>query len=437
MPWIGSTSMFGMLRAAAAKPLCSSAPSMISALVSPRPEKWPIRALVLAASSWAVSITTRSPSLALADSACLRASARTFFGRSVACERTTGPKARPPPRNCGTRAEPWRGPPVPFCLYIFLPVRQISARPFVLWVPAWRLLSCHCTQRAMMSARGSRPKISSERLTEPAALPSRVVTFRSISRALLPRPWFPTRLVAIGALDLAGLRRFLRQRLLHRVAHPDPAALGAGNGAFDQDQAALDIGRDHTQIERGDAVDAHVAGHLLVLPGLAGVLTAPGRTDRAVRYRDTVGGAQTAEIPALHAAGEALTDRGAGDVDELTDHEMVSLDFGADRDQRVLGDAELGDLALGLDLGDRELAAFSLRQINRLARARTELQRDITVLLGRAVTQNLAVAQLQHGHGDMFAGLRKDPRHPDLLCDHSGAHRRASCSFCPLVPDGY
>src|SRR6201989_998381 len=32
----------------------------------------------------------------------------------------------------------------------------------------------------------------------------------------------------------------------------------------------------------------------------------------------------------------------------------------------------------------------------------------------------------------MFTGLRKDPRHPDLLCDHSGAHRRASCSFCPL-----
>src|SRR6202035_499185 len=62
-----------------------------------------------------------------------------------------------------------------------------------------------------------------------------------------------------------------------------------------------------------------------------------------------------------------------------------------------------------------------------------ELQRDITVLLGRAVTQYLAVTQLQHGHGDMFAGLRKDPAHPDLLCDHSGAHRRASCSFCPLT----
>src|SRR6201999_2779895 len=273
MPWIGSTSMLGMLRAAVAKPVCSSAPSMISALVRPRPEKCPTSALVLASLIWALSITIRPPSLALADSACLRASVRTFLGRSVACERTTGPKARPPPRNCGSRAEPWRAPPVPFCLYIFLPVRQISARPLALWVPAWRLLSCHCTQRAMISARGSRPKISSERLTEPAALPSRVVTFSSISRALLRRLCFRRGLVAIGDLELAGLRRFLRQRLLHGVAHPDPAALGAGNGAFDQDQAALDVGLNDPQVERGDAVDAHVARHLLVLPGLAGILT--------------------------------------------------------------------------------------------------------------------------------------------------------------------
>src|SRR6201996_5569856 len=227
-------------------------------------------------------MTTRSPSLALADSACLRASARTFFGRSVAWERTTGPKARPPPRNCGTRAEPWRAPPVPFCLYIFLPVRQISARPLALCVPAWRLLSCHCTQRAMMSWRGSRPKISSESCTEPAALPSRGVTFSSISHALLlgGRRFRGSGL--LGDLELAGLRRFLRQRLLHRVANADPAALGAGNGAFDQDQAALDVGRDHAQVERGDAVDTHVTGHLLVLPGLAGALTAAGRTDRTV-----------------------------------------------------------------------------------------------------------------------------------------------------------
>src|SRR5215475_12431254 len=229
MPWIGSTSMFGMLRAAVAKPILSSAPSMISALVRPRPEKWPTSALVLAVSSFAASMTTRSPSFAFDDSACFSASARTFFGRSVACERTTGPKARPPPRNCGTRAEPWRAPPVPFCLYIFLPVRQISARPLALCVPAWRLLSCHCTQRAMMSWRGSRPKISYDTSTEPAALPSRVVTLSSMLRALLLGRRFGT---LACDLELAGLRGFLRQRLLDRVADADPAALGAGNGAF-------------------------------------------------------------------------------------------------------------------------------------------------------------------------------------------------------------
>src|SRR6267378_146791 len=76
MPWIGSTSMFGMLRAAMAKPLLSSAPSMISALVRPRPEKCPISALVLAVSSFADSITIRPPSLAFAESTAAAAELR-------------------------------------------------------------------------------------------------------------------------------------------------------------------------------------------------------------------------------------------------------------------------------------------------------------------------------------------------------------------------
>src|SRR5258706_4369096 len=130
----------------------------------------------------------------------------------------------------------------------------------------------------MMSLRGSRPKLSSESWTEPAALPSSVVTFSSISRALLLGRRWRCLLAALGEAELAGLRRILWQGLLHRIAHRDPSALGAGNGAFDQDQAALDVGLHHAQIERGDAIDAHVAGHLLVLEGLAGILTSAGRT---------------------------------------------------------------------------------------------------------------------------------------------------------------
>src|SRR5947208_9256077 len=167
----------------------------------------------------------------------------------------------------------------------------------------------------MMSARGSRPKMASESWTEPASLPSRVVTFSSISRALLHSRRF--RSLLARDLELAGLRSILRQRLLDGVTHRDPAALGAGNGALDEDQAARHVGLHHPQIERGDAVDAHVTGHLLVLEGLAGILTSAGRTDRTMRYRHTVGGAKPAEIPALHAAGKTLTDRSAGDIDKL------------------------------------------------------------------------------------------------------------------------
>src|SRR5580704_14966362 len=151
-----------------------------------------------------------------------------------------------------------------------------------------------------MSLRGSRPKMASESWIEPASLPSRVVTFNSISHALLLGRRNRCLLAAgFRQAELAGLRRVFRQRLLHGIAHRDPAALGAGNGAFDQDQAARDVGLHHAQIERGDAVDAHVTGHLLVLEGLAGILASAGRTDRTVRDRHAMGGTQATEIPAL------------------------------------------------------------------------------------------------------------------------------------------
>src|SRR5262249_36330310 len=319
------------------------------------------------------------PSLALADSACLSASARTFFGRPIAWLRGVGPNERPPPRNRLTRAEPWRAEPVPFCRYIFLPVRWTSARFLTSWVPRWRLASCQLTQRCRMSGRGSRPKIASDSSTEPAALPSSDMTFSSMSRTLLLGRLFGGTgagirgRLALRQAELARLGRLLRQLLLDRVAQRDPAALGARHRAFDQNEAALGIGLHHLEIERGDALDPQVASHLLVLEGLAGILPATGGAVRAVRDRDAVRGAQTREIPALHRTGKALADRGAGDVDELADHEMVGGNLGANRDQLTFGDAEFGQLALGLDLGDGEMAAVGLGEVLGLAAAAAEL----------------------------------------------------------------
>src|SRR5262245_50903745 len=430
MPCTGSTSMFGILRAARAKLASSSAPSMMSALVSPSLAKLFCSAPVLPFFTVAFSSTMMPPSLALADNACLRASARTFLGRSIAWLRGVGLNERPPPRKRLTRAGPCRAEPVPFCRYIFLPVRLISLRFLTSWVPRSRLASCQRTQRCRMSALGSRPKIASGSSTEPADLPSNDTILSSMSGALL-----------VGALallggrclgfagggrlrqaELAGLGGILRQLLLHRVGQRDPAALGARHRAFDQDEAALDVGLHHLEIERGHALDSHVPRHFLVLEGFAGVLAPAGGADRAMRDRHAVRGAQPAEVPTLHAARKALTDRSAGHVDKLPDDEVIGGDLGAHRDQIALFHAELGELALGLDLGDGEMAAVRLGQVLGPARAGTELQRHVAVFVLRAVGNNLAIGETQHRNRHVLASVRKDARHPDFLCDHSGTH---------------
>src|SRR6185312_12973439 len=105
---------------------------------------------------------------------------------------------------------------------------------------------------------------------------------------------------------------------------------------------------------------AHVAGHLLALEHLAGVLALAGRTMRTVRHGHAVRGAQAAEVVALHAAGKALADRGTGDIDALADDEVVGLHRRANLDEALGIDAELDDLALRLNLGLGEIAAVGL-----------------------------------------------------------------------------
>src|SRR5258708_1946771 len=146
-----------------------------------------------------------------------------------------------------------------------------------------------------MSALGSRPKIASGRSTEPAASPSSDMILSSMSHALLLGRLGVLRWLALGLpggrlrqTELAGLGHAVRELLLHRVAQRDPAALGAGHRALDQDEAALDVGLHHLEIERGDPIDAHMARHLLVLEGLARILPPAGGADRAILARPAV-----------------------------------------------------------------------------------------------------------------------------------------------------
>src|SRR5579863_2687039 len=279
MPTTGSTSIFGMLRAAVRRLPTGSAPSMINAFDKPSLAKFSRSTLVFASFRSNVSTITIPSSLALAESACLSASARTFFGKPTSWLRGCGPNERPPPRNRLTRAEPCRAEPVPFCRYIFLPVRWISARFLTACVPARRLANCQTTQRWMRSVRGSRPKMPSDTVTEPALLPSSEVTFNSMSRALLGIGGgcvvlYRRRRRIVGELEFPRLRHAVRQLLLDGIAHRDPAAIDAGHRAFDQNKTARHIGLHHFQIKRGHPLDAEMTGHFLALEGLSRILTA-------------------------------------------------------------------------------------------------------------------------------------------------------------------
>jgi hypothetical protein len=104
---------------------------------------------------------------------------------------------------------------------------------------------------------------------------------------------------------------------------------------------------------------------------------------------------------------------------------MIGGDLGADRNEAVVVDAEFGELALGLDLGDGEVATVGLGRALYLAHARAELERNITVLLFGAVTDDLAIAKPQHRHRHMLAGLGEEAGHANFLREHPGTHFRS------------
>src|SRR5689334_5225508 len=184
--------------------------------------------------------------------------------------------------------------------------------------------------RARMSLRTGSPKIASGRSISPTVLLSKLVTDDFIVLFLLR----VCRLLGFGLSLLGALaqrgreRQALRRGPLLGVLHQHRAARRTGNRALDQDQAAFDIDGDDLQVLGRHPLITQVARHLLALEGAARILALTGRTVRAVRDRDAVGGAQAAEIPALHDTGEALADSVRRHVDELASLEVVGGKLG-------------------------------------------------------------------------------------------------------------
>jgi hypothetical protein len=135
-----------------------------------------------------------------------------------------------------------------------------------------------------------------------------------------------------------------------------------------------------------------------------------------------VRGAQAGEIPALHATGKALADGNAANIDELAGDKVIGGDLRADRNQRVLADAKLGKLALGLDLLLSEVTTIGLAHIIYAARPRADLECDIAILIFGTVGNHLALRKAQHRNRHVLAGFGEHPGHTDLLCNYARTH---------------
>ena len=77
------------------------------------------------------------------------------------------------------------------------------------------------------------------------------------------------------------------------------------------------------------------------------------------------------------------------DVDHLAGDEMIGADVRADVEQRIVGDAEFGDLRLGLDLGLAERDALRLGDVLGLRLARAELDGGVAVAVRFAAADDL------------------------------------------------
>ena len=209
---------------------------------------------------------------------------------------------------------------------------------------------------------------------------------------------------------------------LHGILDQHIAALGARNSTPDQDQAALNIGREHGQVLRGHPDIAHVTSHFLTLPNPARLLAVTRGTVRTVRNRHTVRGAQPGEVMPFHRAREAFTDRRANHIDPLTVGEMVGQYLRADIDHRIRTDPEFRELSLWLDLRFGEMPTHLLAGPFDLGGAHPELKRGIAVSFLVALGNDLAVIHLQHGDGNVNSLIREHPGHSDLPSDQSTTH---------------
>ena len=205
-------------------------------------------------------------------------------------------------------------------------------------------------------------------------------------------------------------------------AHDHVVAVGTGDGSLDEEQVLLADNFDNEKVLHRALCAAHVAGHLLILPGATGRLAHADRTDAAMEHR-TVGGGTAGDTEAFHNAGEAFTLGDPDNVDKLAGTEgghgndIAGLGIGRRSETNFVEDAR-GDFKARLG----GVLEFGFGGVLRLFGRKTELDGVVAVGRDRLHLDDGAWTGFDHGHRNEYVGLVVDLGHSDLFTDNSTDH---------------
>src|SRR6056297_393021 len=214
---------------------------------------------------------------------------------------------------------------------------------------------------------------------------------------------------------------------LDRRTHQHMAARCACHRAANEQQVAFGVYPYDFEILGGDALGAHVAGHLLALEHASGRLALANGTRRTMRQRVAVRGVLHPEIMALDDAGKTLALAGAGHVDHLTVREAFDRDFAADFELAFFTlvfsvEAEFPQTLTRLDAGGAVVTSRGLVDQRRTARARRDLDGCIAIAVKLANLGDPVRIRLHHRDGHGRAVLDEDAGHPSFSSYDTNCH---------------
>src|ERR1700738_2744744 len=171
-----------------------------------------------------------------------------------------------------------------------------------------------------------------------------------------------------------------------------------------------------------------MARHALALKDASRRLALTDGTRRAVRYRVAVSLHAARKIVALHGAGETLTHRSAGDIDDLTRGEHVDFQFGAGCQRVAFAQVQtefLGGVARG-DIGLGEMAGQRLGHPRRAAAANSDLNRAIAVGFVTFDLRDAIRPRLDDRYWDSHTGVGESSGHAALAANQTNGHCQSS-----------